>query len=733
MLKLIRKSFLFLPSIWINHARLLVKALLSVLVVILTVSPTYANKHSSTLTKDSIGVYVKQQLDIAKKTKNKDWTTTIEIMDNLLKNPMVMRNDSILNYVKYRHSLYLLMIDENVRSRSMILEILDYYQQKNPKKWTNLKSRLGSIAIRMGNYDTAKAHLDEALPSANKLKMSITEGLIYLYISNICKFKSDYGDAYRKADLALQIFQKIDREDWILEAKTSLAYICVLAKDYDAADLYFAEVFNSEKAIANDNFLVSPTLYSGVMNFEKGDIPLAKKQFEKGLAKINDLGNFPDLMMVYQYMSRISSMEKDYVAAEEYILKALAVTDKSYNKRQKHSADLTLIKLESIIKPKKDNLKALKKVYQWAMDNNDNILLKESSHLISSYYIDKGDLKKALTFNQIYINASEEKFQLDRINEIAIIKEKGKFVQEVKEREMKAQQLQLQLASSEARRNMMLGGMLFFLFMSGFLLYFYTQNRKSYASLKISNQELKKAETKMDFKNKELEKYIAYNLQLENFAYIASHDLKSPLRTISNFSTLLQKTAKDRLNEEELQYLTFISKGTDDMSSIVNDILDFSILQKSELIKEEIEVSEFVDYVLQLNQSLISEKNATISLDLKTPIISGDRSKLLQLLQNLITNSVKFQKKDQQPKVVISSHTDQNNWVFNIKDNGIGIEPSYFNKIFLLFKRLHRKEEYEGTGIGLSMCKKIVEMHGGKIWVNSTVGEGSTFSFSLPK
>ena len=367
------------------------------------------------------------------------------------------------------------------------------------------------------------------------------------------------------------------------------------------------------------------------------------------------------------------------------------------------------------------------------MDNNDNLLLKESSHLISSYYIKKGDLKKALTFNQIYINASEEKFQLDRINEITIIKEKGKYVQEVKEREMKAQQLQLQLASSESRRNMMLGGMLFFLFMSGFLLYFYTQNRKSYASLRISNQELKKAETKMDFKNKELEKYIAYNLQLENFAYIASHDLKSPLRTISNFSTLLQKTAKDRLNEEELQYLTFISKGTDDMSSIVNDILDFSILQKSEIIKEEIDVSEFVDYVLQLNQSLISEKNATISLDLKTPVISGDRSKLLQLLQNLITNSVKFQKKDQQPKVVISSHTDQNNWVFNIKDNGIGIEPSYFNKIFLLFKRLHRKEEYEGTGIGLSMCKKIVEMHGGKIWVNSTVGEGSTFSFSLPK
>jgi len=169
------------------------------------------------------------------------------------------------------------------------------------------------------------------------------------------------------------------------------------------------------------------------------------------------------------------------------------------------------------------------------------------------------------------------------------------------------------------------------------------------------------------------------------------------------------------------------------MTALVDDILGFSLLQKSKLTKEKIEVSEFVDYVLQLNQSLIEEKNATISLDLKTPYISGDRSKLLQLLQNLITNSVKFHRKEEQPKVVISSYAEQDKWIFKVKDNGIGIEPTYFNKIFLLFKRLHGKEAYEGTGIGLSLCKKIVEMHGGKIWVNSALGEGATFSFSLPK
>lgn len=716
-----------------NHNKHLFLSLLTCFLFILTILPVTAENSTTELAKDTLGVYVGKRLNEAKIAKNKDWNKAIAIMDNLLENPLVVENDSLLNAIKYKHSLYLLMIDENIRSKNMILEILAYHKANNLKRWTNLKSRLGSLAMRLGDYEEAKKHLEEALPYTVQLKMPITQGLINLYLSNICRFKADFGEAFRKADLALQIFQKLGRDDWILEAQTTLAYISVLAKDYDGATTYFDKIFNKDTEIDNDNFLVSPTLYAGIMNFEKGDISLAKKQLEKGLAKINSLGNFPDLAMVYHYMSHISSLEKDYVAAEDYILKALAVTNKSYNKRQALSASLTLVRLETIIRPQKDNLADLEAVYQWASANDDNMLLKESSNLISTYYINRGNLKKALNYNNIYINASEEKFQKDRLNEIALIKEKSKHAQEVKEREIKAELLQSELILSKANRNNMLLGLLFLGLMSGFLLYFYAQKKTAYSSLEVSNQELKKAEQRLEVKNKELEKYIAYNLQLENFAYIASHDLKSPLQTISSFSQLLKNTANDRLNEEELQCLNFIGKGTADMMALVDDILGFSLLQKSQLTKEKINVSEFVDYVLQLNHSLIEEKNAIISLDLKTPYISGDRSKLLQLLQNLITNAVKFHQKAAQPKVIISSYAEQDKWIFKVKDNGIGIESTYFNKIFLLFKRLHGKEAYEGTGIGLSMCKKIVEMHGGKIWVNSVLGEGATFSFSLPR
>ncbi len=723
-------SFTFFLKWFNNHLGL--AFFLSLFFFLHNISPVSGNT-TPVLAADTIGAFVQKELEKALKSKNKDWSETILITENLLKNPLLKENDSLFNYVKYKHSLYLLMVDENIKSREMILEILEYYEKEDLKKWTNLKSRLGTLAIRLGEYDAAAKHLHEAIPFANRLEMPITEGLMHLNQSNICRFKADFGEAFRKADYALKIFEKIDRKDWILEAQTTLAYVSILAKDYEGAEVYFNEIFDKEAEISDNNFLVSPTLYSGIMHFERGNIFLAKKQFQEGLKRIASLGSFPDLTVVYQYMSQISSLEKDYVLAENYIQKALEISSKSNNKRQRLSAGLTLIKLESITKPQKDNLVELKKVYQWALDNDDNILLKESSGLISSYYSDKENFKSALTFNKVFMEASEKKFLKDRLSEITLFKEKNKYAQEVKEREIKAQRLQAELTAGEARRRMMLGGIFFLVLMSGFLLYFYSQKQTAYSSLKASNHELKKAELGLELKNEELEKYIAYNLQLENFAYIASHDLKSPLQTISNFSQFLQRTADNRLNKEELQALTFISKGTDDMLLLVNDLLDFSVLQKSTVIKEKIDVSKFVNYVLQLNQTLIEGKNAEVSLDLKTPYISGDRSKLLQLLQNLITNSVKFQRKNERPKVEITSYSEKDNWVFNVKDNGIGIEPTYFNKIFLLFKRLHRKEDFEGTGIGLSMCKKIVEMHGGKIWVNSTLGKGSTFSFSLPK
>ncbi|MEM6321458.1 MAG: ATP-binding protein, partial [Bacteroidota bacterium] len=234
-------------------------------------------------------------------------------------------------------------------------------------------------------------------------------------------------------------------------------------------------------------------------------------------------------------------------------------------------------------------------------------------------------------------------------------------------------------------------------------------------------------------KNQELNQYIASNLQLENFAYIASHDLRAPILTIKNFVKLVQKSAHDRLTPQEIKSLQFTADSSEDMLNLVDGLMNFSTLQKGSIEKENIHLPAFVDYVLDLNRPLISEAKASIEVDIQTPYIEADRSKLLQLIQNLVQNALKFHKKDTVPNIKISGRTTKDGHLISVSDNGIGISPNYFERIFLLFKRLHNKHAYKGTGIGLALCKKVVEMHNGKIWVESEEGEGATFYCAFPR
>lgn len=246
--------------------------------------------------------------------------------------------------------------------------------------------------------------------------------------------------------------------------------------------------------------------------------------------------------------------------------------------------------------------------------------------------------------------------------------------------------------------------------------------------LKKRNQSSKIIEEK----NEELQKYIDYNLQLENFAYIASHDLKTPLRTIVSFSQLLKRTAQSKLTVNEIDYLSFIINGTKEMSSLIDDLLDYSSVQRTSLNKEVFELDAFIQNILNKNSVFLHEKKAQITLDLQALSIKADKLKFQQLLQNLILNGVKFHKPEEISEILIKSELADNQVIISIKDNGIGIEKSYFDKIFLIFKRLNKKEEYQGTGIGLAIAKKIVDLHDGKIWVDSELGKGTTFFVSIP-
>jgi PAS domain S-box-containing protein len=241
-------------------------------------------------------------------------------------------------------------------------------------------------------------------------------------------------------------------------------------------------------------------------------------------------------------------------------------------------------------------------------------------------------------------------------------------------------------------------------------------------SLTKLNSMLKKQADDLAFSNKEL----------EQFAFVASHDLQEPLRMVTNFLSQLEKKYKDQLDERAEMYINYAVDGAKRMRQIILDILEFSRIGKSDERMDFIDLEQIVNEVVLFQNEIIKEKNATILID-KLPIIFNHKTPLKQIFQNLISNALKYAKADESPLIEIKAKELENEWQFSVKDNGIGISDEYFDKIFEIFQRLHVREDYSGTGIGLSIVKKILENMGGKIWVESQEGKGSTFSFIIPK
>ena len=239
--------------------------------------------------------------------------------------------------------------------------------------------------------------------------------------------------------------------------------------------------------------------------------------------------------------------------------------------------------------------------------------------------------------------------------------------------------------------------------------------------------EQKKAEDKISAYSIELE---WKNKEIEQFAYIASHDLQEPLRTITNFTKLLAQRLEAHPDAESNEYMSYISTGAERMSQLIFDLLEYSRIGK-DTSKSPIDCDKLINEILTDMSASIKESNAEIHKE-KLPVVNG-YNYLKSLFQNLISNAIKFRKEDTHPIITITAKDKGKEFLFSIKDNGIGIEKIYYEKIFTIFQRLHAREIYKGSGIGLSICKKIVELHGGKIWVESEIEKGSIFYFTIPK
>jgi light-regulated signal transduction histidine kinase (bacteriophytochrome) len=218
-------------------------------------------------------------------------------------------------------------------------------------------------------------------------------------------------------------------------------------------------------------------------------------------------------------------------------------------------------------------------------------------------------------------------------------------------------------------------------------------------------------------------------VELGQFAYIASHDLQEPLRMVASYTQLLSRRYKGKLDAEADEFIAFAVDGANRMQRLIQDLLAFSRVGTKGKDLHDTSSEEALSQALRNLRSAIEESHAIVTHD-PMPAVLADETQLTQLFQNLVGNAIKYQNPGV-PRIHIAARRSEGKWIFSVKDNGLGIDPQYFEKIFGMFQRLHKREEFAGTGIGLAICKKIIERHGSSITVESTLGQGSTFSFAL--
>ena len=278
-----------------------------------------------------------------------------------------------------------------------------------------------------------------------------------------------------------------------------------------------------------------------------------------------------------------------------------------------------------------------------------------------------------------------------------------------------------------------------------------TERKKAEEQLSLYREHLEELVAQrtqeLEAANKQLEKEVAERIQaetlikqtadqlarsneeLEQFAYVASHDLQEPLRVVTGYVQLLERKYKNQLDADADQFLHYIIDGVTRMQQLIADLLNYSRVGSRGKPFQSTNVRAVLDRVLVTLQKAIQESGAAVTCD-ALPTVLGDDTQLAQLFQNLIGNGIKF-RGEQPPRIHLSARREGDRWAFAVRDNGIGIERQYWDQIFVIFQRLHTRQKYPGTGIGLAICKRIVERHGGQIWLESQPGEGTTFHFTL--
>ncbi|MEM1322484.1 MAG: tetratricopeptide repeat protein [Bacteroidota bacterium] len=461
----------------------------------------------------------------------------------------------------------------------------------------------------------------------------------------------------------------------------------------------------------NDTFHIANVLHDyGQILRESGRLDEALDKLQASLSVYEKVNVKPTIARSLINIADIYTKKGEFDKAQEYFMKSLEykkfIRAQDFSELYNKFGNLNL-KMEKLLEAEQAFIKSLA-----ISDEHDFKDLSEANNRsLYRIYERKGSAEKALAHLKKYTELKDYLFNQDKAKHIAEMQ--FRFDMEQNEKE-------IQLLRLKQNKTMLIASSLLFLFVVVFLIYVINMRGRNNAELQQKHDEI----TTQNIKLRES------NEVLNQFAYVAAHDLKEPLRNIGSFVNLIQIKYGHQFNEEALEYMNFVTGGVKRLNNLLIDLLEYSRISSQAPTGEEINISEIVTEVISNLNNSIQRKEAVIEYSKDLPSLRMNRLHLIQLFQNMISNALKFV--DKTPKIIIDGKVVDDEVIMSVKDNGIGIDQDFGNKIFNLFHQLNKNKKYEGTGIGLTICKNIIDKYDGRIWFESEPDQGTTFYMSIP-
>jgi signal transduction histidine kinase len=586
---------------------------------------------------------------------------------------------------------------------------------------------LSGHALEESALAEAQKYAEEALAMVDDQTDSITKAKVFNQLGEVYIKHQDYSKVMEYASAALEFSQTAGDLQQEVIALNHIAVYHGLNADYKNAMECFLEALEKSKQISfrrytSRSLINIATIYGSLYNYQE-----AVNRYQTVLEEysdviddytrvvvLNNLGNIHyhtnaedkalecfqqalELAAQINYKSMIAHTQ----AQIGRVYAALKKFDKSFEWAEKaetlfdelgeiNGEQINLINFGNLYLHKKEFDKAIRltsKGIETAKRMKDDENEIRGYQILAKIYRELKDFEKALDYQLVYSKAQE------------------RFAREQQSRQILDMEIQFAIREKQKEIEQL------------------TKENEYQALLLDQSDQIANQNVQL----------LQVNDELRQFAYVASHDLKEPLRMIGSYTQLIRRKFKEHTDDNTEPFFDFVSEGVVRMNNLLDALLKYATVGKSELEKETVDLNTVIE-IVQLNlQVSIEETQAEIVAETKLPTVYSVQSLLIQLIQNLVSNAIKFRKPDRPPCIHLSSKEDDDHYTIHVMDNGIGIDPEFQERIFVIFQRLHKRSQYEGTGIGLAICQKIVQKLGGVITVHSQLDEGATFSFTIPK